>query len=139
MFFWLLLVLFVLEVLLMNTSKQTSEMFDQFIFSITGILGLLFLFLKLFSLHPSLQTNMNILWANPLNLVFVVAVRLGWKKVANAYLVLYVTLIFFCVVTWNNMPQKLPLEVMPLLALMAFRTVQRIFGFVKKTDKPVIS
>jgi len=132
-FFWLLLVVYVLEILVMKTSQQTSELFDQVIFSVTGTLGLLFLFLMIFSHHPSLLKNMNILWANPLNLLFLVALRLGWKKFANAYLILYGVLIFFCVVTWNNMPQKLPLEIMPLLALLAFRTVQRFFGFVKKT------
>jgi hypothetical protein len=137
--FWLVLVIFVLEVLWMKTTKQTSELFDQFLFSVTGILGLLFLFLMLFSHHTALQSNMNILWANPLNLLFVMFSRFGWKKVAKVYLVLYATLVFFCIVTWNNMPQQLPLEVMPLLALMAFRAVQRIFGFVKKADKQAIS
>lgn len=137
--FWLVLVIFVLEVLLMKTTKQTSELFDQFLFSVTGILGLLFLFLMLFSHHTALQSNMNILWANPLNLLFVMFSAFGWNKFAHAYLVIYAILIFFCIITWNNIPQKLPLEVMPLLALMAFRAVQRIFGFVKKADKQVIS
>lgn len=137
--FWLVLVIFVLEVLVMKTSKQTSELYDQFLFSVTGILGLLFLFLMLFSHHTALQSNLNLLWANPLNLLFVMFSGFGWRKLAHAYLVLYSILIFFCIVTWNNMPQRLPPEVMPLLALMAFRAVQRIFGFVKKADKQVIS
>ncbi len=137
--FWFVLVIFVLEVLLMKTTKQTSELFDQFLFSVTGILGLLFLFLMLFSHHTALQSNLNILWANPLNLLFVMFSGFGWRKLARAYLVLYSILIFFCIVTWNNMPQRLPPEVMPLLALIAFRAVQLIFSFVKKADKQVFS
>ncbi|MBE0638462.1 MAG: DUF4105 domain-containing protein [Bacteroidales bacterium] len=138
-FFWLLLVLYVAEILLLKTTRQTSDRFDLFIFTVTGILGLLFLFLRLFSDHPSFQSNMNILWANPLNLIFVIALVSGWKKLATVYLVVYATLIFFCLVTWNRMPQQLPLDIMPLLALMAFRTVQRLFVFVKKPEKSLVS
>ena len=133
--FWLVAVLFVSEILFMKTSRRTSTWFDMVIFTLTGLLGLLFLSLRLFSDHPSLQSNLNILWANPLNLLFVLFLFKDWNKAAKIYAVFYAILLSFCLVTWNRMPQQMTLEIMPILALLAFRTFQRIFVFVEKPEK----
>ncbi len=131
-FFWLMLVFFVVEIIFLKTTRQTSEKLDVFIFALAGTLGLLFLFLRLFSEHTALQSNMNILWANPLNLLLIVFFTKKWTKCAKIYLFLYALLIFFLIINWNKLPQELPADIMPLLALAAFRAVQNVFQFVQK-------
>jgi hypothetical protein len=129
---WLLLIFYILEIIWFKTSKQTSENLELIIFILLGALGLLFLFLRLFSEHTALQSNMNILWANPLNLLLIVFFTKKWTKCAKIYLFLYALLIFFLIINWNKLPQKLPPDIMPLLALAAFRAVQYVFRFVQK-------
>jgi hypothetical protein len=134
-FFWLLLVFFVVEIIWLKTKRTTSERIDNVIFALTGVLGLLFLFLRLFSEHASLQSNMNILWANPLNLVLLMMIVFNRRKVVNVYLLIYALMIFYLLVNWKGLPQYIPLEMMPVLALISFRMLQRVFQFVKKNNR----
>lgn len=131
-FFWLLLVLFVIEILWLKTTRTKSERIDIIIFALTGALGILFLFLRLFSEHASLQSNMNILWANPLNLLLLVLIAMNRRKIVNVYLLIYTFMIFYLLINWKGLPQEIPLEMMPVLALISFRALQRVFQFVKK-------
>jgi hypothetical protein len=137
-FFWLLMISFVEEIIWLKTKRTTSEGIDNVIFALTGMLGLLFLFLRLFSEHASLQSNMNILWANPLNLVLLLLIVLNQRKVVHVYLLIYALMIFYLLVNWKGLPQNIPLEMMPVLAFISFRVLQRVFQFVKKTTVPLI-
>lgn len=134
---WLLAVLLASEILLMKTCRRTSARVDMVIFTLTGFLGLLFLSLRIFSEHPALQSNMNILWANPLNLLFVLFLFKDRKRAAKIYTVFYAAVLSFMLVTWNRIPQQVPLEIMPVLFLLAFRSLQRIFVFVEKPEKTI--
>jgi hypothetical protein len=136
-FFWLLMISFVEEIIWLKTKRTTSEGIDNVIFALTGMLGLLFLFLRLFSEHASLQSNMNILWANPLNLVLLLLIVLNQRKVVHVYLLIYALMIFYLLVNWKGLPQNIPLEMMPVLAFISFRVLQRVFQFVKKTTLPL--
>lgn len=51
--------------------KIHANWFDVFLFSITGLVGLIFLSIWIGSLHKVMACNINILWANPLNLIIV--------------------------------------------------------------------
>ena len=59
--------------------KIYARWFDIFLFFITGLLGLLFLTIWIGSLHKVMACNMNMLWANPLNLIFFVLLILNRK------------------------------------------------------------
>lgn len=131
---WLLALLLIAEVLTSFTSQSFSDRTDIVLFALTGILGCLFLFLRIFSEHIPLQSNLNILWANPLNLIISVLLFTGWKKTAHFFIAIVVTGIAFCLVTWHHIPQHLPPDLMPILGLLAVRMLQRLFVFVKKPE-----
>jgi hypothetical protein len=59
------------------------------------------------------------------------------RKVVNVYLLIYALMIFYLLVNWKGLPQYIPLEMMPVLAFISFRILQRVFQFVKKTTLPL--
>lgn len=70
--------------------KNYWRTFDIILFVLTGLLGILFIVLWYGSLHKVLCQNMNLLWANPLNLIIMVGLIINrnakWFKYA-----LYIT------------------------------------------------
>ncbi len=64
--------------------KIYSRWFDIILYSVTGLIGLLFLIIWIGSLHKVMTYNINILWANPLNLI--VAVFISLKYSLNKWL-----------------------------------------------------
>lgn len=50
--------------------KKNSEWLDYWLFAITGFAGLIIGWFTLYSEHPAMSPNYNLLWAFPLNLIF---------------------------------------------------------------------
>lgn len=130
--FWLLMFLFVAEIIWLKTNKETSHKLDYLLFTLAGITGLLFLLLWMFSDHVSLQSNLNMIWANPLNMIIIMLLLVNWLKGLTIYLIIYTLMIFFFIINWSKLPQQFPLDAMPVLLLLAFRSAQHVFEFVKK-------
>lgn len=128
--FWIVAFALAWEKISKVTNQRFSDKIDIIVYSIAGTFGIFLFFLKIYSLHPSLQTNMNLLWANPLLVIYAFAINFRWKKITFAIALLYSTILFFILITWNKIPQKFPLEIMPLLLILAFRSMNRIFRFV---------
>ncbi|MBL7967730.1 MAG: DUF4105 domain-containing protein [Prolixibacteraceae bacterium] len=55
--------------------KKPTDWLDYWLLAITGIAGLIIGWFTLFSEHPAVSPNYNLLWAFPLNLIFAVV----WK------------------------------------------------------------
>jgi hypothetical protein len=134
--FWLLAFLLVADVFWLKTSQKTSDRIDLGLFTTAGIFGAMLLFLWIYSLHISLRFNLNILWANPLLLIMLWTIPRGHKKISQVILLLYGLLMFFLLINWNKMPQKFPVEMMPVVTLLAFRAISRVFQFKKKSENP---
>ncbi len=58
-----------------------SRWFDIVLFSVTGVLGLLFSIIWIGSLHKVMAYNINILWANPLNFIIAIILILNTKHI----------------------------------------------------------
>lgn len=127
--FWILLVLFVAEAFWLNTSLRFSARLDQVIFGLSAITGLVYLSLWLWSGHISMKFNLNILWANPFNLLVVWSIGSQQIKFSRVYLVLILLLNFFLIINFTRLPQRLPFEIMPVITLLAFRAANQVFRF----------
>jgi succinate dehydrogenase hydrophobic anchor subunit len=134
---WILVFLLIAEIFWTKTSQKTSDRIDFALFAVSGILGLFLLFLWIFSLHISLRFNLNILWANPLLLLMLWTIPTGKRKLSQVILLLYGLLMFFLLINWNKMPQKFPMEMMPIVTFLAFRAINRVFQFKKKIDDKI--
>jgi hypothetical protein len=133
--FWLMLFLLVIIVFWLKTSKKISNGIDLFLFISAAILGLLFLVLWNWSEHVSLHFNFNILWANPLLLVLSWTIPVNKTKFNRIFLMLYALLLFFFLINFNRLPQKIPIEAMPIVSMLVLVAVNRVFQFRKMETK----
>ncbi len=88
----------------------------------TGIASLLVLFLWFFTDHTTTQQNWNLLWASPLNLLFI----LGYKRWMRPLLWIQIGAAVLTVIGFLPMPQSLHAAVLPI-ALMLIITYSSIY------------
>lgn len=120
----------------------SSKFFDSSWMVLAGITGLLIAYLMLFSEHPFVDRNLNILWLNPL---YLIAVFFIWKKnrrKLNFYIsISFVFLILLFIILIMLQKQTMPFDVLPLLAIILFRISRRAYRngrkiFKKSTNAP---
>lgn len=74
--------------------KKKTDWLDYWFFSLTGIAGLIIGWFTLYSEHPAMSPNYNLLWAFPLNLVFVFFWRVKkWRNFTRNYFYLVAALL----------------------------------------------
>lgn len=116
---WGIFILFVfLQYFLKN--KTLLKAFDILIFSITGLLGILMLFMWLGTDHAVCAWNRNLLWAFPLNVVFVFWIINNNEKVKR-YSRYASTLIILGLLYQFFAEQKYIQEIFPLLLVLIMR------------------
>jgi hypothetical protein len=89
---------------------------------LTGLTSLLVLFLWFFTDHTTTQQNWNVLWASPLNLLFMVR----YKKSMRLLLMIQTAASLFAVISFLWLPQSLHVAVLPI-ALMLIITYYSIY------------
>ena len=94
------------------------------VFLITGLLGLLFLFMWFGTEHQTCRNNYNLLWALPTHVVMAfMPVRMPWVR---RYFNLAALLALVSVVMWfTGYPQQPPQVLLPLFLLLAWRNLAR--------------
>ena len=114
------LLIFILE----KSRKRYAFWFDSIIFSCVGIAGIVISYLMFFSNHPLVASNWNLLWANPLNLIFGISL---FKKATRKYLVYYqyINCLFFIIslLLYVIKIQILNIAFMPLITLLLIRAI----------------
>lgn len=104
-------------------NNKRSSYLDFTIFLITGILGVVIVFLWFFTDHSTTPNNFNILWAFPFNIIvaFVVFKRSSIKKWIVMYSKLLVVLLILIPILWIFGVQLYPLSITPLLIAFLVR------------------
>lgn len=128
--FFLFLCLFVL-IAFLSFSKNTFIQkflisFDGFLFFITGLLGILLLFMWFGTDHIMCRDNYNLLWAWPTNVVaaFYIHSKKSWAK---KYFILYSIFNIILIAAWAVVPQHLNPALIPIIAILIFRSLIYIF------------
>lgn len=102
--------------------KLNSRWIDYGLFTLTSAIGLLIAFLWFFTQHTVTGPNWNILWANPLHLVFLFNFK---KQLHPLYIILLsgvlITTLFFLLV-----PQSLPAVLGPIWLVLSLRIIHYI-------------
>lgn len=115
-FWFLFLVLFLLQIYYQLLYRY--KIIPVIYLCILGLFGWLFIFMWFFTDHKTTKYNLNILWAMPLLLPFIVF-HLK-KSVPNAILIftkIYRVLLIFLIMLWWLNPQKYNIAVLPLILL----------------------
>lgn len=101
--------------------QRVLSSFDGFLFFVTGLLGLLLLFMWFGTDHVMCKNNYNLLWAWPTNIV--AAFYIHSKKVwAKKYFILYALFNLLLLGFWFFMPQHLNPSLIPIIGILIFRS-----------------
>ena len=104
--------------------KKISKWLDVLLFGVTGLIGILLLFLWAFTDHHDAAENFNLLWAFPLHVVGAVVLLIKTQKSFGIH---YFT--FAAIVTagllgcWSIMPQQLNPFILPLAFSLLIRAI----------------
>lgn len=112
--------------------KRVFKPFDTAVLILTGLGGVVIAFLMIFSIHPLVKINLNILWLNPLNLILAVFVWIRkWRMSMFFYeiinIVLLVSALFAFALSWQIFNDAC----FPLIVLLIIRTTSW-FAITKK-------
>lgn len=89
------------------------------LFSASGIIGLLLLFLGGFTKHPMTAPNYNLIWANPVNLFILPwLLRKHLSRGIKYYLSVYTLILMIGIPFWFILQPAVPYASLPLLLLM---------------------
>jgi hypothetical protein len=93
---------------------------DTLLVSVTGLIGLLILFMWFFTDHWSCDNNYNIVWALPTNFIAAFAT---WKRPPwiRKYFKVAVVLIALLLITWFWLPQEMNIAIAPFCLYMFYR------------------
>jgi hypothetical protein len=111
-----------------NTQKILAS-FDGFLFFITGLLGILVLFMWFGTDHYMCRDNLNILWAWPTNAIAAFYIH-SRKKWAKNYFLVYALFNILLIISWKFIPQHFNISLLPIICLLIFRSL--IFNLGKK-------
>jgi len=134
--FWLFFLLIVAHTIFYNYKKKNDLWLDVILFSVYGLLGCLIFFLTFISEHPSTNPNYNLLWTNPLQLLFAVLVLFRkWRKLLVFYQIINMLLLLSAVLGWYFIPQQYNSAFLPLMLVLIIRSANYIYHYRKINDK----
>ncbi|MEO6669986.1 MAG: DUF4105 domain-containing protein [Ferruginibacter sp.] len=124
-FFSLLLFLFI--ALSLSKNKRMHLILsglDGFLFFMTGLLGILLVFMMTATDHSMTKNNYNILWAWPTHLIFSFFINSKRKIVKTYFLVVSVCLVLL-LLCWFFLPQQMSPVLIPFLLLLLYRSINK--------------
>ncbi|MGZ8557003.1 MAG: lipoprotein N-acyltransferase Lnb domain-containing protein [Chitinophagaceae bacterium] len=137
--FWVFTILFLFIFILtcvhgifrIKKLKRFFTIFDFILFFLSGIFGVLLLFMWLGTDHQACRNNFNLIWAFPVHLIIVFYLfnKRGWLPyyfLANAILLLLL------LIAWKWLPQEMNIALLPVVGLMMLRS----FMIFKKGASP---
>jgi Domain of unknown function (DUF4105) len=137
--FWVLLASMAAFTYYQIKNRHINYSADIVLFGLTGLLGLLVLFLWFGTDHKAFADNLNFLWACPLHLPFAfLLLRKNKPAGVRIYFACMVVLAVLIVVTWFIFPQEFHQAVFPIVLLLALRAwyVARTSQFSPRTPNP---
>ncbi|GGW33572.1 lipoprotein N-acyltransferase Lnb domain-containing protein [Arenibacter certesii] len=123
--FWILAFsVFVISITYLDfKNKKRSRILDFGLFILTGLAGILLLFLWFFTDHTATVDNFNILWVFPLNtfIAFIVLKKNGEASWLPKYMLLLLGLLVLTTIFWILNIQSFSPLIVPLLILLGIR------------------
>ncbi|MDQ6845924.1 MAG: DUF4105 domain-containing protein [Bacteroidota bacterium] len=100
--------------------------FDGFIFFITGLLGILLIFMWIGTDHLMTKDNYNLLWAWPTHAIAAFYIH-SKKQFARRFFLVNAVFNILLLLCWFFLPQHLNPALMPIVAILIFRSLFYIF------------
>lgn len=128
------LFIFFLSTLKTNLSRSIIKFVDALLLYITGIIGILLLFMWFFTDHVECKNNFNIAWALPTNFIvaFIAIKKPSWL---SNYFFFTAILTALLLATWFWLPQQLNITLLPVILLLLNRYVHFISLYKNKLGR----
>ncbi len=113
-------IIVVIYLLIAFWSRRAGTILDFILFFVTGLLGVLLVFMWTATDHADCKNNFNLLWALPTHLIasFFILSKKKWVKKYWRYTAILHTAILLL---WFFLPQQLNNALIPIVALLAWR------------------
>lgn len=115
---------------------RRSEMkngLDYLIYGITGVMGVVMAWMALFSEHPAMSPNYNLLWALPVNLLFAIALRVKkWSPFVKYYHVFISIWLILFICCSPFIPQRFHPAFYLLIVMILSRSLFHSLLFLKE-------
>ncbi len=111
--------------------KRLLFAFDGFLFFMMGLLGIVIIFMWTGTEHLMTKDNYNLLWAWPTNLLAAFYIH-SKKQFAIKYFLVYSIFNLLLILCWFFLPQHLNPALIPVIAILIFRSLFFIFYQSKK-------
>lgn len=138
--FFVLLVIHLLLGFFFLSKGIRFQITDRLFFLISGLVGVMVVFLWFFTDHTATAWNLNILWANPLNLIFafISSKKLsGWK---GKYLTVYCIILILTLTCWFILPQRLHFSLISIIIGLIFTCIKILRpNFLSKSYKAQVA
>jgi hypothetical protein len=123
LFFFSLLALLVIlpSFLRSKTMGSFQSIMDRIIFVLSGLLGLLLLFMWFGTDHQSFANNLNLVWAMPINLLVAFSLNRS-RKWLKTYLRYYSFLLLLMIIPVLLQPGIINTGLFPLILALSFRS-----------------
>ncbi|MDB5232618.1 MAG: hypothetical protein JWN76_3423, partial [Chitinophagaceae bacterium] len=104
-----------------NWAVKATRITDSFLFYLTGIVGILILFMWTATDHSMCRNNLNIIWALPTHFI---AAFYVFKRPAFIRKYFFITAIInaFLLLSWFWLPQQFNVSLVPLVILLMYRS-----------------
>jgi hypothetical protein len=101
-------------------NMRTSKWFDTILFGTVGLVGILLFLLWIATDHRAAARNMNLLWAMPLNVVFL---PFYWRNrpISKTYFKGLAVLLGATLLLWPVLPQQLNVFLIPIVVALLVR------------------
>lgn len=101
---------------------RRTKWLDFLLFFVTGLIGILILFLWFFTNHSTTPNNFNFLWAFAPNVIVAFFLLRGsQKKWVQKYVYILILLLVIIPFVWMCKIQQLPISIVPILVLLMVR------------------
>ncbi len=120
--FWSLFVLAGGLTIFQLKKGNTNFLFDKVLFTITGIVGWVIVFLWFFTNHGVTEYNLNIIWAYPLLFPIALLIKKDTKRswLAKHFLA-YGIIQLLLLLSWAFLPQEINYSLIPVVLILAMR------------------
>ncbi len=114
--------LFFISTLKKNWARKTITFFDALLLYVTGLIGILILFMWFATDHTVCQNNLNIAWALPTNFIsaFCTLKKPTWLSI---YFFIAAVITGLLLALWFWLPQQLNVTLLPVVLLLLNRYV----------------
>ena len=130
-FSFLLILIVVMSYSKSEVVRKILNGFDGFLFFITGLAGLLMLFMWVGTDHVVCRNNYNLLWAWPTHMIAAFFIN-SQKKWLRKYLLITAITYSLLLLVWFFLPQPLSTSLIPIILLMIFRIFRSLSGGTTK-------